>query len=199
MGTGTDTDNALLSLEDAAKLLGTSTQTTDTNDTIRGLIDVVSYRFNAETGRALKSRDYTSQYDGNGTHTLYLKNWPVSSTSITITINANRSFTSTADQVTGTDIMLDTGSGEVRLSGTYFPTGARNVQVEYSAGYTTAAAYDLIHAAKDFIKILYNRETGREPQWVRSESYEGVSRTFEFEFPWSVKKILDMYREGTVY
>jgi hypothetical protein len=196
-----DTDNALISVQEGLDFLGlgTTTASTANNDDVIDLINVVSWRFNAETGRNLKSREYTSAYDGNGTSKLYLNNWPISSTTITITINANRDFTDTDDQVTSTDVMLDTGSGEVRLDGDTFTKGERNVQVAYSAGYTTSGAFDLIYAAKEFLQILWNRKTAKDPLSVRTEAYEGISRTFEPEFPWSVKKILDMYREGTAY
>ena len=101
--------------------------------------------------------------------------------------------------MTSTDIILSTESGRVRLDGDVFDLGEHNVKVEYSAGYSTSDAYDLVHAAKEFLQVLWNRQTAKEPVNVRTESYEGISRTFEFEFPWSVKKILDMYREGTAY
>jgi hypothetical protein len=197
----TDTDNALLSLSDGLDYLGlgTTTASTSYNDDVSSLINVVSLRFNTETGRKLKSRTYTAYYDGNGKSDMYLPNWPLSSTTITITIDEDRAFTSTDDQVTSTDIILSTESGRVRLDGDVFDLGERNVKVEYSAGYSTSDAYDLVHAAKEFLQVLWNRQTAKEPVNVRTESYEGISRTFEFEFPWSVKKILDMYREGTAY
>ena len=201
MATATDTDNALLSVQDGLDFLGlgSTTESTAYNDDVCNLINALSWRFNAETGRNLKSRSYTSQYDGNGTATLYLSNWPVSSTTITITINANRDFTDTDDQVTSTDVMLDTGAGEVRLDGDDFTKGKHNIQVEYSAGYSTSDAFDLTYAAKEFLQVLWNRETAKDPIAVRTEAYEGISRTFEPEFPWSVLKVLNMYREGRAY
>jgi len=195
----TDTDNALLGIEDAQAYLGNTTATTAINDGVCDLINAVSWRFNAETGRKLKSRTYTEIYDGNGKSDMYLNNWPLSSTTITITINSDRVFTSTGDQVTSTDIMLSTESGRVRLDGYYFDSGTKNVQVAYSAGYTTSSSYDLTFAAKEFLLVLWNRKTAKEPTNMRTEAYEGISRTFEPEFPWSVKKILDMYRDGRAY
>jgi len=201
MSTGTDTDNALLSVQDALDFLGlgTTTASTSINDKVCDVVNVVSWRFNAETGRKLKAREYTEIYDGNGKTDLYLNNWPLASTTVTITINSNRDFTSTDDQVTDTDVMLSTESGRVRLDGDYFDSGANNVQIAYTAGYSTANAYDLTYAAKEFLQVLWDRETARESISARTEAYEGVSRTMEPEFPWSVKKILDMYRDGRAY
>lgn len=201
MATGTDTDNALLSVQDGLDYLGlgSTTASTSYNDDVCDLINYMSWRFNAETGRNLKAREYNELYDGNGNSELYLNNWPLASTIIVITINENRDFTDTGDQVTSTDVMLSTESGRVRLDGDYFDSGEHNVQVAYTAGYSTSGAFDLVQAAKDFLLVLWNRQTAKEPVNMQTEAYEGISRTFEPDFPWSVKKILDMYREGTAY
>ncbi len=195
MATQTDTDNALLSVQDGLDFLGLGTTTASTayNDDVCDLINYVSWRFNTETGRKLKAREYTEYYDGNGKTSLYLDNWPLASTTITITIDSDRAFTSTGDIVTSTDVMLTTESGRVRLDGDYFDSGEKNVKVEYTAGYTTSSYFDLTEAAKEYLQILWNRKTAKDPVAVRTEAYEGISRTFEPEFPWSVKKILDMY------
>ena len=195
MSTGTDTDNALLSFEDASNFLGSDTGSTGDNDNIYDLINYVSYRFNTETGRNLKSRDYTEIYSGDGSNELMLTNYPISSTTITITINANRDFSDTDDQVTSTDVMLSTDMGLVQLDGDSFDSGTKNIQVEYSAGYTTGAAFDLTHAAKEHLKLMWNRENDRDTIGVRTEAYEGVSRTFEGDIPWSVRQVLNIYRD----
>lgn len=204
MAITTDTDNALLSLGDAVVYLGMGTTTgadsSSDSDTIRDVINTVSWRFNSETGRKLKARDYTEVYDGNGESSLHLSGWPIASTTITICINATRTFGgTTTDQVTDTDVMLSTAEGLVRLDGWSFTEGIRNVQVEYTGGYSTSDSYDLTNAAKDFLLVLWNRQTAKEPVNTRTEAYEGISRTFEPDFPWSVLKVLNMYREGQAY
>lgn len=194
MSTGTDTDNALVATADAAEYLG-STNSTDNWGKINDLINAAAYRFNAETGRLLKSRSHTEYYDGNGESYLYLNNWPLSSTTITITINANRSFSDTDDVVTSTDVMLSTDYGLVRLDGHTFTSGEKNVKIEYSAGYSTATAHDLVLATKEMVQLMYNRMTKKDLIGVRSESFEGGSRAYETDLPWSVKRVLDMYRD----
>lgn len=193
--TGPDTEIALMSLADAKEFVG-STDTTDWDSIISGYINAASARFEAETGRSLKSRSWTEYYDGNGTSELYLNNWPLSSTSITITIDADRAFTSTDDQVTSTDVMLDTELGRVWLDNKTFDSGTQNVKVEYTAGYSTDSEHALVEAAKDYVRLMWSRRVnGGGPAYgIRTESYEGVSRTYETDLPWSVKKVLDMYR-----
>jgi len=192
----TDTDNALLSFEDGASFLGvTPAASTVEDDLVRDLINAVSYRFNTETGRNLKSRDYTEIYSGDGSNELMLTTYPISSTTITITINANRDFSDTGDEVTSTDVMLSTAMGFIQLDGDSFDSGTKNIQVEYSAGYTTDASFDLTHAAKEQLKLMWNRENDRDTIGVRTEAFEGMSRTFEQDIPWSVRQVLNIYRD----
>ncbi len=195
MSTGTDTDNALLSFGDAVDFLGSDTDSTGTNDKVRSLINSISWRFNTEAGRLLKAREYTERYDGNGSDELWLSNYPLSSTDVTITINSNRDFSDTGDQVTSTDIMLSTETGRIRLDGDSFNSGTQNVQVEYTAGYSTDSAHDLTFAAKEHLKLMWNRENDRDTIGIRTEAFEGISRTFEQDIPWSVRQVLNLYRE----
>ena len=193
MSTAPSTEYGLISLADAKEYLG-STGSTDNDSKICDVINSVSMRFNAEVGRVLKANDYTEYYDGNSSSSLLLNNWPLSSTSITITIDADRAFTSTDDQVTSTDIMLDTGVGEVRLDGHSFTRGRQNVKVEYSAGFSTATAHDLTMAAKELSKVSWKRLEGKNDPDISNEAYEGMSRTYINDLPWSVKRVLDLYR-----
>lgn len=197
MSTGPSTEISLLSLADGKVRVG-STSDTDQDGIISDLINAVSARFEVETGRKLKSRSHTEYYDGNGKNYLYLNNYPLASTDITITVDENRAFDDTDDQITSTDIILSTESAKVGLDNNTFETGTANVKIEYTAGYTTDVEYALVQAAKDYLQILYNQHTQKDLISVRSESYEGGSRTFESDMPWSVKKILDLYRDNRV-
>jgi len=194
MATGPSTAISLLDLADAKIWLG-STGTTERDGVISDLINSVSMRFNAETGRNLKSNSYTETYDGNGKDYLYLDNYPLSSTSITITIDEARAFTDTDDQVTSTNVMLSTGQGKVELHNETFSIGTKNVQVEYTAGVSTSDEFTLIQAAKEFLQLQWNRYSRKEMANVRSESHEGGSVTYEGDMPWSVRQVLRMYRD----
>ncbi len=200
MATVTDTDNALLGIEDTANFLGETTSDTGNMDNLRDVINAVSWRFNSETHRNLKSRSYTEVYDGDGSTSLSLDNYPLSSTTITITIDNTRAFTDTGLVVTSTDIMLTTDQALIRLDGKTFSRGANNVQVQYSAGYTTSLgdAEDLRWVTKEHVKLMWNREQNRGTIGVRTEAFEGVSRTFELDIPWSVRQVLNLYRERNV-
>lgn len=193
MSTGTDTDNALISLAEAKVWLD-STGSTQYDGLINDLISEAAGVFNAETGRKLKARSHTEYYDGDGTSVLWLNHYPLSSTSVTITIDDSRAYT-TDYQVTSTDIILSTDLGRVRLDGDSFDQGTANVKVVYSAGYSTSEAFQLVRATKDYLSWLWARQKKQVPVGVRSEGYEGGSRTFETDMPWSVKRVLEMYRD----
>ena len=117
-----------------------------------------------------------------------------------ITVDSARLFDSTGDEITSTDVMLTTAQSRVRLDGQTFSFGVNNVQVEYSAGYTTALgdAEDLRGAAKEQVKLVWNREQNRDTIGIRTEAFEGISRTYELDIPWSVRQILNLYRERNV-
>ena len=194
MATGVDTDLGLLATTDLAEYVG-STNSTGDYYKLNDVINYVSMRFETETSRNLKSRSYTEVYDGNGKSELYLNNFPLSSTTITITIDGNRAFDDTGDQVTSTDVMLTTGPGLVRLDNDTFSAGTGNVQITYSAGYSTATEHGLTYAAKELGSLMWQRMRQKEAIGVRSESFEGHSVTYENDLPWSVKKVLDTYRD----
>lgn len=196
MATGPDTGIAFLSLAEAKEIIEGSTATTTYSSPISDLVNAAAMRFNAECGRTLKNSSHTEYYDGNGTNSLYLENYPLTSTSITITIDENRAFTDTDDQITSTDVILSTESARVRLDGDTFNLGTANVKVAYSAGYTTTADHDLVQATREFVQFLWDRRTGRQTEsGVDNESFEGESISYEQDLPWSVKQVLLMYRD----
>ena len=185
---------SLLATADLAEFVQ-STGSTGDHGKLNDIINYVSMRFENETGRKLKSRDYTEVYDGNGANALYLNNYPIASTDITITIDAARAFDDTGDEVTATDVMLTTENGLVRLDDDTFSAGRGNVQVEYTAGYSTASEFALTFAAKELGSLMWQRMRQKEAIGVRTESFEGHSVTYENDLPWSVKKVLDIYRD----
>jgi hypothetical protein len=199
MATAIDTENSLISSGDAVEYIGSTGSTGDWTR-IYDLVNVVASRMNAEAGRKLKARSYCEYYDGNGGDDLLLRNYPLTSTSVTIYIDPTRTWTDTDYQVASTCIILDTESGAIELEGYSFSEGDRNVQVQYTAGYTTGSTsvpgeWALIGASKEYLQLLWNRATKRDNVGLRTESFEGGSKTYENDLPWSVKQVLMMYRD----
>lgn len=194
MATGCDTTLSLIADADAVAWLGDTASTANWGR-IFDLMNEVAARMNSEAGRQLKASTWTEYYDGNGRDSLFLDHFPLSSTTIVVTVDASRGYTTTY-VIPSTDVVLDTEMGRVRLDGYTFTSGEKSVKVEYSAGYSSSGpAWDLIGAAKDYLQLVWNRATKRDSIGVRSESFEGGSRTFETDLPWSVKRVLEMYKD----
>lgn len=201
-----DTTNSLLTLTGVRQYLGT-TGTTSPNGRLEELINVVSHRFNSETGRYLKSRSHTTYMDGNGKDHVYLDQFPVStaSTNIDVRIDTDWGF-STSDKVGSTDIRIYANEGRIFINNVAFSEGEQSVKIVYTAGYTVSSTsadsttgtlpYDLGYAAKEMIQLLYAREQrGGAGIGIRSESVEGGSITYEDGMPWSVRQVLNKYKD----
>lgn len=194
MSTAIDTEISLLSAADAVESIG-ATGSTDKWYRIYDLVNYVAGRMDYEAGRHLKARETTDYYNGDGSTRLLLDQWPLSSTTITVTVDdGTRAFT-TDMQLTSTNIRCDTAIGEIQVVGQAFTEGFRNVKVVYTAGYSSSAEYALVSAAKDYLQLIWNRQTNRGAIGVRSESADGGSRTYETDLPWSVMKVLQGYRD----
>jgi hypothetical protein len=195
MATAVDTALSLITGAEALEYLG-STGTTGDWYRIYDLVNVVASRMNSEAGRALKASTYTEYYDGDGGDELILKHYPLTSTDVVIYVDETRAFTDTDYQVSGTDVLLDTEAGIVRLDGDSLSVGERNVRVQYSAGYSSSGSdYALFGAAKEYLQLLWQRASKRDTIGLRTESFEGGSRTYENDLPWSVKQVLQMYKD----
>ena len=207
-----DTLNNLLTLSGVQEYLQDST--TGNEERFKDLVNVVSHLFNTETGRKLKNRTYSStasttedyEYrDGNGTDTMYLYEYPITSNSsdMTIFVDTDREYSSTSDQVTSTDIIIYPDEGKIVIDDDTFSVGDQSVRFKYSAGYTVATSSsgstvgtlpsDLEYAAKEMTRFLWTREELKNVG-IRNESVEGQHRTYEMEMPFTVRMVLDKYR-----
>jgi hypothetical protein len=194
MATGCDTTISLISSADAVAWLG-DTGSTANWGRVFDLANAVASRMNNEAGRQLKESTWTEYYDGNGGESLFLTHYPLTSTSIVVTVDESRGYT-TAYVIPSTDVMLDTEMGRVRLEGHSFSAGEKSVKVSYTAGYTSSGvSYDLVSAAKEYLQVMWNRASKRDTIGLRTESFEGGSRTYENDLPWSVKQVLQMYKD----
>lgn len=208
-----NTLDSLLTLNDVKSYL--STTSTDHDARFNDIINAVSGMINTYTNRKLKARYYSSsgtgggdpEYrDGHGGNALYMRQYPINtlSTDIIIIIDRDRNYTDTDDQVGSTDIIIYADEGKIVIDNDIFDPGEKSVKISYNAGFTitTSSAastdgsipYDLQYAAKEYVRFLWKREKG-DMVGIRSESVEGASIVYETDMPWSVKKILDIYRK----
>jgi hypothetical protein len=175
-----DTTNSLLALAEVKTFL--DIDNTDFDDQISRLIDVVSWFFNNETKRELKNREQTEYYDGDGSQTLYTKNWPItdSASELSLYINASvpRSFTS-SEQVDSDYIMVDGDNGRIDIWNDTFTKGRRTVKLVYNAGYSTIPD-DLHRAALETLGSLWKKEQSQV--WnMNNISIEGASVSLQMD------------------
>lgn len=175
-----DTTNSLLALAEVKTFL--DIDNTDFDDQISRLIDVVSWFFNNETKRELKNREQTEYYDGDGSQTLYTKNWPItdSASELSLYINASvpRSFTS-SEKVDSDYIMVDGDNGRIDIWNDTFTKGRRTVKLVYNAGYSTIPD-DLHRAALETLGSLWKKEQSQV--WnMNNISIEGASVSLQMD------------------
>lgn len=143
----------------------------------------VTSAFNFWTNRQLASATYTQQFNGNGTHELELRFFPVT-TLTSVSIDSAWTF---AAPISAGDALVD---DQLFLIGkNAWPQGVRNIQVVYIAGYLTGSVpADLKHAALLAVEYLFR---GRNDQrfGVTNRNKIGETLTFADSFP---KSIIDM-------
>ena len=203
MSTALDTGENIITLVELKPYLGESTGASTAYDRRwNEIINTVSFQFNSYTNRLLKNRQITEYYDGDGSASLLTNQYPITSvsTNIDIRVNTDRSYTTTY-KIDSTSIIIDSTEGLVRLDDDTFDAGDHSVKIVYNAGYfasgsTTTPTFpsDLKYAAYEMCRVLWDREK-RNSVGRRAESFEGSAITYESAMPWSVKDVLDKYKD----
>lgn len=182
----------LVSLADSKTYL----EVDDTGDDaiIGYLMNVVSKLFDTYTGRTLIATDLTEYYEGQDSESLYLRSYPINSTTSTIEVyvDADRLFTSDT-KIDAANLWLDTEMGRlIYVDRKIYRT--EPVKVVYNAGYAQSAVpYDLRLAALEALGVLYKRrQEGRFD--VSTYSRDVSSYTYLDAMPHTVIDTLKRYR-----
>jgi hypothetical protein len=129
------TGTELTTLAHVKEFLGIPTATTTDDTFLQNVITRISDDIEKECGRTFHASDLTEYYNGDGTDTLVLKNFP---------INSIASIHDDTDRVYGSDSLISASDyifysdeGMIQLDGLTFMKGLRNVKVVYNAGYST--------------------------------------------------------------
>jgi len=197
-----DTVNNILTLPELRSYLGSTSTGEDT--TYKRVINNVSSRFNTYCDRKFKARNCTEYYDGDNSTRLWVRTYPINSnaTSIDIRIDTDRTF-STSDKVSSSSIIIYSDMGKIVLDDDSFDAGRQSVKVSYNGGYTVSSTSstgstgtmpsDLRYAAMEMCRFYLNREKDNRVG-IRNFAAEGASVSYETDMPWSVKQVLDLYR-----
>lgn len=190
---GLDTAIALATLAEARSHCRVDASDTTFDGDLENLINAVSVMFNTITRRQLLSKANTEYYDGDGTGTLYLNNYPVT-TLTSLNIDTDRQYGSETLVISG-DYLLYSELGKIVLPYDAFDKGPQTVKVVYTAGYAFASIpYDLKASCLDQIKFQFNRWM-KNREGVLAANLEGQSVTLvevKDLLP-SVKMVLDKY------
>jgi len=191
-----NTTLALVRLDEAKGFIGKVTD--EDTAIIEQLIESVGGMFNGYTGRTLVSANYANEtYDGNGKQVMWLNNYPVTG-NMTVTENDTAL---TAGNLN--DYLCYNSTGRLYRCNNVWYTGAKQVQVTYTAGYVCTGnnvtlpvdirLEALVQIAEEFSR--YQRK-----DWgIDSISYPDGSRSrTQTGLLDRVKKVLDKYRRYTL-
>ena len=178
----------LMSLAEAKTYLDIPNVSQDTF--VQQLIDSVESAFDMATNRKLLEATYIHQFDGNGEHTLISREFPV--TAITeVNIDATWVFgagtiVSTSDYFIDNELLL--------INKNTWPQGIRNIEISYTAGYSTALVpKDLQQAGFIYIDYLYRINNDRRVG-VQTRSKLGENLTYFDGIPKNVLELLEPYK-----
>jgi len=194
-GDDVDENIALVTLTQAKNWLQITA--TSENTIIARIINRCSQYAARYCGRNLISQDYTEYYDGNGTPTLIVRNYPIVSVT-SVNIDSTRSWSSSSLVDLSSNALIDKTAGIVRLwnSGGYFYKGKANVRIIYNAGYATGSVpHDLQDAVLYMVMESYKR--GYQDQRIGVQSETAGERTITYdvtEMPKRSMKILNQFR-----
>lgn len=159
------------------------------SDDVLGLCMEASISFfETYTNRVLEEQDLTHDFNGNGTHVLMLREWPVSQVTA-VYLDSDWVFASAMDS---SEYMLDNEAFVVRK--TVWDKGTRNVRVAYTAGYTVEECPpDLQQASLMMIEFLWRMRADQRLS-VTNRAKNGETLTFQESIPKSIIDILNGYK-----
>jgi len=132
----------------------------------------------------------TEYYDGDGTRSLHVLAYPISTVS-TIYVDPDRAYAA-GDLMDADNYVYYAMKGTVVTDGDVFSTGPKSVKITYTGGYTTVPA-DLQHAIKELVTFWYKRNTDKRVG-VTSVSVGDKGINYEPGVPESVLNVLKRYR-----
>lgn len=203
----------LAKLGDLKEFLGIADATTGEDNKLTLILNGVDAAVKRYCNRDLESRTYTSElYNGTGRNSLFLRQRPltaVSSLKVVVGIyggvgnsdafTADTAWTQNVDYIIASTSQDEFNQSELIAIRRLWPEGLRNVQVTYTAGYTTPPA-DLKLAVLQLCAAI--RSTAKLGQQLQSErlgdySYSILASGSEGEVV-SARRKLNHYRNVVI-
>lgn len=196
-----DTTKALTTLATLKIYLGIAVSDTTSDELLSLLINSVSSIAESYCDRSFnKQTGLTEQYDGSGNSWLYPKTLPIISVT-SIHDDTDRNFTSSYLIDSADYVVYEHG---VRLDGSTFNKGIKNVKIVYTAGYVLPniaspnLPKDLEMAVLYYCAFLFKN---KNKQGIASEKVGDVSFSYTNDYdtnpsaiPFETKSIFNKYR-----
>lgn len=196
MTVSVDDDIALVTLVQAKAYLTITASSED--EILSTLVNAMSQLAKDYCGRDFVSTDFVEQYDGDGSDSLMLRNYPLISVDELYNADAIHTFDASTEIDIDADVMVEPDSGILRLwnDESRFLRGRGNVKVVYTAGYETIP-WDVQQAVLVMIGTAYKRQYQDQRFGIQSETIGQRTMTYtNDDIPKTAKAVLDHYRRA---
>jgi hypothetical protein len=179
----------------AVKLLTGAASADDTNT--QTLITKASVWANNHTSRILAQQTFTEIYDGDGSVTLFLKNYPISSIT-TIHQDSTRVF-GVDTLVASTDYFTYAENRKLIGDGVVWERGRQTIKVVYIAGYAIGSIPEDLVNAVTMLVDFWGKEYSAHRFGVTSTGSETNRITYEKNIPVEIKEMLNPYKKKVIF
>ena len=185
--------NMSLTSRDALKrYLGIGASDTSQDDLLDDLIDYASERLESHCARRFASEALTEYIDGPGTRQVVLSRRPVTELT-SVRVDSDREFAAETE-IDSSELVLHAESGLIERDGAVFPSGASNVRVQYTAGYSGVP--DDVEAAAIKLAAAWYAHARSGADGLTRETLGGYTARYgHAPLPAEVAAILTPYRE----
>ena len=178
--------STIITLAEMRAFLNIPTSQTGKDDLLIDLLDSYNTEMEEYLGVTLIDTTYTESYDGNGTSSMFLKHYPITSvTSLTLDDTAL-----TED----TDFYVYGDVGLIKLDSDVFTVDFKNVDIVYVAGHGAArtnVSKVLKNALKTWVGRVFKAEVVDFSQRFDESSLANIKSQM---MPWDIKQKLDYFR-----
>jgi len=160
------------------------------------LITKASFWVNKYTSRILAQQTFTEYYDGDGSDTLFLNNYPISSIT-TVHQDSDRAFGITTLVDSG-DYFTYVDNRKLIGDGDSWDMGKQTIKVVYVAGYAIGSIPEDIVNAVTMLVDFWGKEYDAHRFGVTSTGSETSRITYEKNIPVEIKEMLNPYRKMVI-
>jgi len=172
--------------------------TTDHDDFLSGVAARVSGILEEYLDRQIEAGDVTDEVrDGDGSDTIYTRQWPVNSVS---KVETRYTLSGSWSEVDSSDYEFDGDRGRIILKSGFFPAGERTVRLSYNAGYS-AIPSALVQACLELTALVWLDSKKGEMRLGLSSlgAGEGGSQAFvQRKLPEMLLKAVNRYKRRAV-